>query len=186
MFQSKFLIPQFSNKFVQADKKNKFIFKEALKKFKNTSQQGDLYKSLKKAFTLFNTTNIARSNCNQVILIITDGQQKNDLEVANVFAKWNANKRSRVFSFKIGADSKNLDAMKKLACGNNGEFYHIVSSDSINEQVTKYVAVLSQPMALMGVHQTRWSSVFVGYLDKELKIAATRPAFIRHDSLLGL
>jgi len=44
--------------------------------------------------------------------------------------------------------------------------------------------VVSQPMALMGVHETQWSSVFVGYLDKELKIAASRPAFIRHDSLL--
>lgn len=185
-FQSNFLIPQFSDKFVQADKKNKFTFKEALKKFKNTSQQGDLSKSLTKAFGLFNATNSARSNCNQVILVITDGQQKNDMEVANVLAKWNANKRSRVFSFKIGSDSKNLDIMKQLACGNNGEFYHIISSDSINEHVSKYVAVVSQPMALMGAHETRWSSVFVGYLDKELKIAAARPAFIKHDSLLGI
>jgi len=39
-------------------------------------------------------------------------------------------------------------------------------------------------MAIKGVHETQWSNVFMGYLDNELKIAVSRPAFIRQDSLL--
>jgi len=73
-----------------------------------------------------------------------------------------------------------------MACEySNGEFFHVSLTD-INEHVSKYVAVLSRPMAMMGIHETHWSNVFKGYLDNQLKISVSMPAFIRQDSLLDL
>lgn len=54
----------------------------------------------------------------------------------------------------------------------------------INEHVYEYIPVLSRPMALNAVHETTWSNVFLGYLDKELKIAVGRPAFVNNKRLL--
>lgn len=167
--------------FVQAGKSNKETFKEALFAFKNTSHQGKLKETLIKAFQLFNSPHITRSGCNKVIMIITDGQPD---EVTQVFQEYNEDKQTRIFSFKIGRDTKDLNEIKQLACDNNGEFFHVTLTD-INEHVSKYISVLSRPMALLGIHETHWSNVFIGYLDKQLKIAAARPAFIRQEMLLG-
>jgi len=51
--------------------------------------------------------------------------------------------------------------------------------------VHEYIPVLSRPMALLGQHETTWSNVFIGHLDKELKIAVARPAFKTKSSLLA-
>ncbi len=160
--------------FIQAGKANKLKFKEKLESFKNTSQQSRLTKPLEKVFALFNDPKLVRTNCNKVIMIITDGHAD---DVDPVFEKYNSDKRIRVFSFKIGRDMTDPSEIKKLACDNNGEFYHVVTLTDINEHVYEYIPVLSRPMALTGQRETTWSNVFIGYLDKELKIAVARPAF---------
>jgi hypothetical protein len=109
-----------------------------------------------------------------MIMIITDGHAD---DVDEVFKEYNAEKRVRVFSFKIGRDMTDPSEIKKLACDNNGEYYHVVTLTDINEHVYEYIPVLSRPMALAGLKETTWSNVFIGYLDKELKIAVARPAF---------
>ena len=60
----------------------------------------------------------------------------------------------------------------------------MVTLTDINEHVYEYIPVLSRPMALYGVRETTWSNVFLGYLDKELKIAVGRPAFVSNKKLL--
>ncbi len=107
-------------------------------------------------------------------MIITDGHAD---DVDEVFRVYNDEKRVRVFSFKIGRDMTDPYEIKKLACDNNGEYYHVVTLTDINEHVYEYIPVLSRPMALAGVRETTWSNVFIGFLDKELKIAVARPAF---------
>ena len=109
-----------------------------------------------------------------MIMIITDGHAD---DVDEVFHTYNEEKYVRVFSFKIGRDMTDPSEIKKLACDNNGEYYHVVTLTDINEHVYEYIPVLSRPMALEGVRETTWSNVFIGYLDKELKIAVARPAF---------
>ncbi len=109
-------------------------------------------------------------------MIITDNVADN---VQPIFEKYNQNKHVRVFSYKIGRDmSDDPKTIKDLACSNNGEFYHVVTLTDINEHVYEYIPVLSRPMALNALHETTWSNVFLGYLDKDLKIAVARPAFV--------
>ena len=177
--KAQFLIHEYSDMFVQAGKANKLKFKEALRTFRNTSQQAKLKIPLIKSFGLFNDSSITRSGCNKMLMIITDGQAD---KVEDIFEQHNHDKSTRVFSFKIGRDMNDLIEMKKLACENNGEFYHVVTLTDINEHVSEYISVLSRPMALMGAHETQWSNLFIGYLDKELKIAVARPAFVKSDS----
>ena len=64
---------QYMDTFIQAGKANKLKFKEKLESFKNTSQQSRLTKPLEKVFALFNDPKLVRTNCNKVIMIITDG-----------------------------------------------------------------------------------------------------------------
>lgn len=149
--------------------------------FKDTNQQAKLKDPLELAFNLFNDTSLTRCGCNKMLMIITDGQED---DVDPIFQKYNSDKNLRVFSFKIGRDMNDLIEIKKLACDNKGEYYHVMTLTDINEHVYEYITVLSRPMALMGVHETKWSNVFIGYLDKELKIAVARPAFKYSDSIL--
>jgi hypothetical protein len=114
-------------------------------------------------------------------MVITDGHADN---VQPLFAKYNPDKRVRVFSYKIGRDMTDPKVIKDLACQNNGEFYHVVTLTDINEHVYEYIPVLSRPMALNAVHETTWSNVFLGYLDKDLKIAVARPAFVNNRKLI--
>ena len=71
-----------------------------------------------------------------------------------------------------------------MACANDGSFFHVATLADVNEHVHEYIPVLSRPMALAGYHETTWSNVFVGFMDKELKIAVARPAFKTKESLL--
>ena len=72
-----------------------------------------------------------------------------------------------------------------MACANDGSFFHVATLADVNEHVHEYIPVLSRPMALQGYHETTWSNVFVGFMDKELKIAVARPAFKTKESLLA-
>ena len=105
-----------------------------------------------------------------------------------VFDEWNGLRDTRVFAFKIGRDLKDMDELRRMACGYSnfaqGGFFQVTLTD-INEHVSKYVSVVSRPMAMLGIHSTQWSGVFMGYMDSELKIAVSKPAFIRQDALLG-
>jgi hypothetical protein len=166
--------PDYVDKFIQAGKANKQKFVDRLHIFKNTSQQARLAKPLEKVFTLFNESGSERSCSNKMIMIITDGHAD---DVHPIFEKYNSDKRIRVFSFKIGRDMTDPKEIKELACNNNGQFYHVVTLTDINEHVYEYIPVLSRPMALKNNPETAWSNVFIGYLDKELKIAVARPAF---------
>ena len=165
---------------MQAGKDNKSKFKEKLQNILTTSQ-AKLAEPLKKAFMLFNNTNLSRSNCNKMIMIITDGHSD---DVSSLFNEYNAEKRVRVFSFKIGRDMTDPAIIKSLACNNNGEYYHVSTLTDINEHAYEYIPVLSRPMALNAVHEITWSNVFLGYLDKELKIAVGRPAFVNNQKFI--
>jgi len=71
-----------------------------------------------------------------------------------------------------------------MACANDGRFFHIATLADASEHVHEYIPVLSRPMALRGFRITTWSNVFVGFMDKELKIAVARPAFKTMKSLI--
>ena len=64
-----------------------------------------------------------------MLMIITDGQEDN---VEPIFKKHNSDQSVRVFSFKIGRDMNDLIEIKKLACDNKGEYYHVMTLKDIN------------------------------------------------------
>lgn len=102
--------PAYANKFIQASKVNKSKFKDMLMEL-NTSSQAKLEKPLMQAFTLFNQTSKDRANCNKMMMIITDGHSD---DVDPIFEKYNADKRIRVFSYKIGRDMGDPKVIKDL------------------------------------------------------------------------
>jgi hypothetical protein len=130
------------------------------------------------------TTNNPGCGCNKVIMIITDGASENAEEV---FRKhnWENGRSVRVFTFLIGRDQTDHTQVQWMACANDGKFFHVATIADVNEHVHEYIPVLSRPMALTGHHETTWSNVFVGHLDKELKIAVARPAFKTKESLMN-
>jgi hypothetical protein len=140
----------------------------------NTSNVAKLEKPVEKAIALLNDKTLTRCDCNKAIMIITDGSADNFEDISSIY---NQQAGIRIFSFKIGRDMSDPSEIIKLACENNGEYYHVVTLTDINEHVYDYISVLSRPMALRKDRETRWSNVFIGSLDHELKIAVARPAF---------
>jgi len=176
--------PGYWNTFVQASNANKQKFKEKLQNYQNVSFQANVATALNQSFLLFNESNYTGSGCqcNKMIMIITDGQSN---DVSSVFDMYNSDKSVRVFTYKIGRDMSDPTILSEMACNNNGEYYHVVTLTDINEHIFQYIPVLSRPMALQGVNSSTWSNVFIGYLDKELKIAVARPAFLNNTALLA-
>jgi hypothetical protein len=178
---------RYRNRFIQAGRTNKRVFIEKLKWFKNTSNIANFTRAFIKAFQLLlNSESLHRtesSNCNKAIMLLTDGTSEN---AESVFKKynWENGRRVRVFTFLIGRDMIDSRQVEWMACANDGKYFHVATIADVNEHVHEYIPVLSQPMALLGHHETTWSNVFIGYMDKELKIAVARPAFKTKQSLI--
>jgi voltage-dependent calcium channel alpha-2/delta-3 len=176
---------EFRERFIQAGKTNKGKFIEKLKWFKNTSNIANFDDALIKSFDLLLNKNLKSDSCgcNKVIMILTDGASENAEEVFKKY-NWNNGRQVRVFTFLIGRDMIDPRQVEWMACANDGKFFHVATLADVNEHVHEYIPVLSRPMALLGHHETTWSNVFVGHLDKELKIAVARPAFKYYFKLL--
>ena len=117
-------------------------------------------------------------------MVLTDGASENSEEVFKKY-NWQRGRQVRVFTFLIGRDMTDPRQIQWMACANDGKYFHVSTLTDVNEHVHEYIPVLSRPMALLGHHETTWSNVFVGHLDKELKIAVARPAFKTRESLLA-
>ena len=176
----------YRNRFVQAGKANKNKFIQKLKWFKDTANIANFDDALIKSFELLLDKNLNSDSCgcNKVIMILTDGASENAEAVFKKY-NWNNGRQVRVFTFLIGRDMMDPRQVKWMACANDGSFFHVATLADVNEHVHEYIPVLSRPMALLGHHETTWSNVFVGHLDKELKIAVARPAFKTRESLLS-
>ncbi len=175
---------EYRGRFVQAGKTNKLRFIEKLRYFKTTANIANFDKALIAAFKLLLSNRLKSDSCgcNKVIMIITDGASENAEAVFKKY-NWENGRKVRVFTFLIGRDIVDTRHIKWMACANDGQFFHVGTIADVNEHVHEYIPVLSKPMALSGHHETTWSNVFIGHLDKELKIAVARPAFKKRDSL---
>ena len=177
---------EYRGRFIMAGKNNKLRFMEKLKTFKNTQDIANLDDALTASFNLLLNENLEDESCkcNKVIMIITDGSSENAEAVFKKY-NWDNGRKVRVFTFLIGRDNVDQRQVQWMACANDGQFFHVATIADVNEHVHEYIPVLSRPMALLGQHETTWSNVFIGHLDKELKIAVARPAFKTKDSLLA-
>ncbi|KAK3557123.1 hypothetical protein QTP70_024638 [Hemibagrus guttatus] len=152
---------------VQANVKNKKIFKE---KVMHMQAKGTTdYKSgFQFAFEqLLNETNAPRANCNKMIMMFTDGGED---RAQDVFEKYNwPNKTVRVFTFSVGQHNYDVTPLQWIACANKGYYFEIPSIGAIriNTQhlfpaFREYLDVLGRPMVLAGnrAKQVQWTNVY--------------------------
>ena len=166
----------YCNRLVQAGYRNKLTYLEKLKYFRNTSNMAAFQEAYIKAFELLLSNTSENSGCNKIIMVITDGTQEKPEKVFQDFNHIPDN-QVRIFTFMIGRDMTDTYTVKWMGCSNHGDFYHVATLADVNEHVHEYIPVLSRPSALKNVRESTWSNVFIGHVDKELKIAVARPAF---------
>ncbi|XP_073708708.1 voltage-dependent calcium channel subunit alpha-2/delta-2-like [Garra rufa] len=109
------VVPCFTT-LVQANIKNKKIFKEAVM---NMQAKGttDYKTGFQFAFDqLLNETSAPRANCNKMIMMFTDGGED---RAQDIFEKYNwPNKTVRVFTFSVGQHNYDVTPLQWIACAN--------------------------------------------------------------------
>uniref|UniRef100_A0A8C1I356 Calcium channel, voltage dependent, alpha2/delta subunit 3 n=1 Tax=Cyprinus carpio carpio TaxID=630221 RepID=A0A8C1I356_CYPCA len=152
--------PCLNGTLVQADSTNKDHFKEHLDKL-FAKGIGLLGNALTEAFTILNEINqIGRgSSCSQAIMLITDGATQ---MYDDVFAKYNWPERKvRIFPYLIGRESAFADNLKWMACANKGYFSQISTLADVQENVMRYLHVMSRPKVIDHEHDTVWTEAYV-------------------------
>uniref|UniRef100_A0A674CHK5 Calcium voltage-gated channel auxiliary subunit alpha2delta 2 n=1 Tax=Salmo trutta TaxID=8032 RepID=A0A674CHK5_SALTR len=149
------VVPCFKH-LVQANVRNKKIFKEAVKlmQAKGTTD----YKSgFHFAFNQLLNTNVPRAHCNKIIMLFTDGGED---RAQDIFEQYNwPNKTVRVFTFSVGQHNYDVTPLQWIAC--------------------EYLDVLGRPMVLAGsrAKQVQWTNVYQDALGLGLVFTGTMPVF---------
>uniref|UniRef100_A0AAQ4P5Q1 Calcium channel, voltage-dependent, alpha 2/delta subunit 2a n=1 Tax=Gasterosteus aculeatus aculeatus TaxID=481459 RepID=A0AAQ4P5Q1_GASAC len=161
---------------VQANVRNKKIFKEAVKHMqaKGTTD----YKSgFTFAFEQLLNSSAPRANCNKMIMMFTDGGED---RAQDIFEKYNwPNKTVRVFTFSVGQHNYDVTPLQWIACANKGYYFEIPSIGAIRINTQEYLDVLGRPMVLAGpkAKQVQWTNVYQDALGLGLVITGTMPVF---------
>uniref|UniRef100_A0A8C7FRQ2 Calcium channel, voltage dependent, alpha2/delta subunit 3 n=1 Tax=Oncorhynchus kisutch TaxID=8019 RepID=A0A8C7FRQ2_ONCKI len=152
--------PCLNGTLVRADRNNKAHFREHLDKLfaKGIGLLGD---ALTEAFTIlsdFNQTGHG-SVCSQAIMLVTDGATQ---MYDDVFAKFNwPDRKVRIFPYLIGRESAFADNMKWMACANKGYFSQISTLADVQENVMRYLHVMSRPKVIDHEHDTVWTEAYM-------------------------
>ncbi|XP_073732347.1 voltage-dependent calcium channel subunit alpha-2/delta-3 isoform X4 [Misgurnus anguillicaudatus] len=152
--------PCLNGTLVQADSTNKDHFKEHLDKL-FAKGIGLLGNALSEAFTILNEINQTGrgSTCSQAIMLITDGATE---MYDDVFAKYNLpDRKVRIFPYLIGRESAFAENLKWMACANKGYFSQISTLADVQENVMRYLHVMSRPKVIDHEHDTVWTEAYV-------------------------
>ncbi|KAM6203139.1 voltage-dependent calcium channel subunit alpha-2/delta-1 isoform 7-T7 [Rhynchocyon petersi] len=160
---------------VQANVRNKKVLKDAVN---NITAKGitDYKKGFSFAFEQLLNYNVTRANCNKIIMLFTDGGEERAQEI---FAKYNKEKKVRVFTFSVGQHNYDRVPIQWMACQNKGYYYEIPSIGAIRINTQEYLDVLGRPMVLAGdkAKQVQWTNVYLDALELGLVITGTLPVF---------
>ncbi|KAG7244587.1 hypothetical protein INR49_029606 [Caranx melampygus] len=152
--------PCLNGTLVRADRHNKDHFREHLDKL-FAKGIGLLGEALSEAFTIlsdFNQTGRG-SVCSQAIMLVTDGATE---MYDDVFEKYNWPERKvRIFPYLIGRESAFADNLKWMACANKGYFSQISTLADVQENVMRYLHVMSRPKVIDHEHDTVWTEAYV-------------------------
>ncbi|KDR23040.1 Voltage-dependent calcium channel subunit alpha-2/delta-3 [Zootermopsis nevadensis] len=168
----------FKDRLVQATLENVSTLKAALE---DVMPEGyaNLTNAFTKAFKVLEkyrelrgcSNSSAGSQCNQAIMLVTDGVTGNHTEVFNT---WNREANSthipvRVFTFLIGREVTKVREIQWMACLNRGYYVHIHSMNEVREQVFKYIPVIARPLVLQGtMHPVTWTPAYADTADPTL------------------
>lgn len=98
------------------------------------------------------------SQCNQAIMLITDGSPS-DFE--DIFNRYNyPNAPVRVFTYLIGREAGDEAHTKMMACHNRGYYTHVINLAEVRETVQQYIPVMARPLVLNGTHPITWTPAY--------------------------
>ncbi|XP_035710380.1 voltage-dependent calcium channel subunit alpha-2/delta-3 isoform X2 [Folsomia candida] len=161
------LVPCYKDGLIQATLENVREFKVALDQDR-TREMANFTAALNAAYSMLEKhRDLNRSdsaNCNEAIMLITDGLP--DL-FSEIFDPHNEELlgRTRVFTYLIGRDVTETAEILSIACSNKGYFAHVTTIGQVEEQVVKYLAVMSRPMVMANVHTVSWTNVYADIVD---------------------
>ncbi|CAL4094973.1 unnamed protein product, partial [Meganyctiphanes norvegica] len=103
-------------------------------------------------------SNVHSSQCNQAIMLVTDGAPESFQEI---FERYNRpHVQVRMFTYQIGKGTHNRN-LKQIACYNKGFFVHVTNKEEAHEQVLKYITVMARPMVMYQMeHPLTWTGVY--------------------------
>ncbi|XP_047483058.1 voltage-dependent calcium channel subunit alpha-2/delta-3-like isoform X3 [Penaeus chinensis] len=104
------------------------------------------------------------SQCNQAIMLVTDGAPYNFEEI---FSRYNwPHLQVRMFTYLIGREETKKRDLKWMACANKGYFVHVTTLAEVREQVLKYIPVMARPMVMyQNKHPHIWTGVYADIAD---------------------
>ncbi|XP_037043821.1 voltage-dependent calcium channel subunit alpha-2/delta-4 isoform X2 [Bradysia coprophila] len=165
-------VPCFKDKMVRATSDNIKEILAAMKAVK-CENVANFTAGFEYAFELLHRYNQSGlgSQCNQAIMLITDGLSETHNEVIKHY-NW-PHMPVRIFTYLINGDSSSRENMHSIACTNKGYYVQINSEEEARRRVIEYALVMARPMVLYQAdHPIHWSHVFVGGL--------SRPNFGKH------
>uniref|UniRef100_A0A8C5CG44 Calcium voltage-gated channel auxiliary subunit alpha2delta 1 n=1 Tax=Gadus morhua TaxID=8049 RepID=A0A8C5CG44_GADMO len=162
---------------VQANVRNKKLLKDAVQNIKAKGIT-NYTKGFEFAFEQLSVTNVSRANCNNIIMLFTDGGEE---RAQAILEKYNTDKKVRVFTFSVGQHNYDKGPIQWMACANKGYFYEIPSIGAIRINTQEYLDVLGRPMVRAGqqAKQVQWTNVYLDALELGLVITGTLPVFNR-------
>uniref|UniRef100_A0A8C7IYN9 Calcium channel, voltage-dependent, alpha 2/delta subunit 1a n=1 Tax=Oncorhynchus kisutch TaxID=8019 RepID=A0A8C7IYN9_ONCKI len=166
---------------VQANVRNKRFLKDAVR---NISAKG--ITNYKGGFELaFEQLSSGRALCNKIIMLFTDGGEERAQEI---FQKYNADKKVRIFTFSVGQHNYDKGPIQWMACTNKGYYYEIPSIGAIRINTQEYLDVLGRPMVKANnkAKQVQWTNVYQDALELGLVITGTLPVFNKTNTKLIL
>jgi hypothetical protein len=125
----------------------------------------------------------ASSNCNGMVLFLTDGIDRSDMD-ANEVAQMNT-RNYTVFTYSFGSDADTAKP-KQIACRNHGIWYHVTDGADLKNAMANYYQYYAEGMATE--QQIRWT-MYEEWTTRNRMITGCLPAFNRsgsHPELLGV
>ncbi|XP_045481925.1 voltage-dependent calcium channel subunit alpha-2/delta-3 isoform X1 [Harmonia axyridis] len=168
--KSNYTIECFKDLLVQATEENIKVFKDELQKLKPMNKT-DITVGLETAFQLLAhyRENIRHCDgittfCNQAIMIITDGLNKNfsDIVLKYDFLYNGTYKPVRIFSYLVGQETTNEEEIKWMSCATKGYYVHIQAIEQVTFAVLEYINVIARPLILQeDDHPVSWTHVYM-------------------------
>ncbi|KAG9510520.1 ABC transporter G family member 23, partial [Fragariocoptes setiger] len=126
-----------------------------------TSDIANFSHALISAFEILQAYNRSKdlgSQCNQAIMLVTDGSPSSFEEI---FQRYNyPNIPVRVFTYLIGREVGDVTYTRLMACQNRGYYTHVANLAEVREQVQQYLPVMARPLVLSDYHPVTWTAAY--------------------------
>jgi voltage-dependent calcium channel alpha-2/delta-3 len=165
------IVPCFRDTLVQANEENLRLLRENLFNYK-PKFQAQIAIGLKKAFTLLAEfrKNRVGSQCNQAIMLITEGAFLDDEKEFFSRYNWQYNTSVRVFTYQLKRSESDARLLEWVACSNKGYFVNISLMQEVREKALPYLNVMSRPVNYwhrdVPTRELIWSYLYIDLADR--------------------